>query len=224
MAAKIIAVGNGKGGTCKTTVSVALSTGLVREGNRVLLVDLDIQRSAMKWLQKAQRAGMKYIPTVVGIEQSKFKEDVLTMIESFDYIILDSPGTLSDELIPAQLFSIADLFLIPIQPSPMDVEDSDQILKMAEATMMNRPQLKARILICRDKEQTILSRTIGNSLEQYDIPLFPVRILDGELHKQVRGTGQTLFDELKGLSKSEKNLVKNMNDFLVSVFEELEGL
>ena len=42
---KIIAIGNQKGGTAKSTTACNLGIGLVREGQRVLLIDADSQGS-----------------------------------------------------------------------------------------------------------------------------------------------------------------------------------
>jgi chromosome partitioning protein len=44
--ARIIAVCNQKGGVAKTTTSLALATGLIKRGYKVLMVDTDPQRNS----------------------------------------------------------------------------------------------------------------------------------------------------------------------------------
>ena len=40
---RVVAIGNQKGGTAKSTTACNLGVGLVREGQRVLLIDADSQ-------------------------------------------------------------------------------------------------------------------------------------------------------------------------------------
>ena len=58
---KIVAIVNHKGGVGKTTTAVCLSGALVEQGKRILLLDLDPQASASKWLERDDtgRASLK---------------------------------------------------------------------------------------------------------------------------------------------------------------------
>jgi chromosome partitioning protein len=50
---KTIAIANIKGGVGKTSIAVNFAVGLARSGQRTLLVDLDIQANATRWLMPA---------------------------------------------------------------------------------------------------------------------------------------------------------------------------
>jgi chromosome partitioning protein len=83
---KTIAIANHKGGTCKTTTAVSLAAALVELGHRVVLIDLDPQASATKWLGHA--------PDGTGLI------DVLTDGASLDSVIV--PTAVDGlELVPA---------------------------------------------------------------------------------------------------------------------------
>jgi chromosome partitioning protein len=54
---KVLAVSNQKGGTAKTTTTVCLAAALSERGRRVLVVDLDAQANATRWLGADTDAG-----------------------------------------------------------------------------------------------------------------------------------------------------------------------
>lgn len=57
---KIIALVNQKGGVAKTTTAIALSSGLTRQGKRVLMIDLDAQCSMTNSVLQEEEEDNKY--------------------------------------------------------------------------------------------------------------------------------------------------------------------
>ena len=86
---KVIAVSNQKGGTAKSTSSVNLGIGLVREGKRVLLIDCDSQGSMSASLGVREPDSLDVaLPTIIGKiindEQFEMHEGIIHHEEGVD--------------------------------------------------------------------------------------------------------------------------------------------
>ncbi|MDL9978583.1 ParA family protein [Microbacterium sp. ASV49] len=113
-----IAIANQKGGVGKTTVTMQLGAALSRR-YRVLVVDVDPQRSTMWWAENAAAAlpfdfaGNQH-PAVVG------RLDRLHV--DYDFVLVDTPGNLEDTHILETVLDTADFAIVPLTPEPLAVE------------------------------------------------------------------------------------------------------
>jgi chromosome partitioning protein len=122
---KTITVLSRKGGSGKTTLSVNLALMAYLAGHKVMLADIDPQRSASDALRARREPG----PILAEITAGKlFHAKSTAMREGFDYLFIDTPA--SPEADVAQAANIADLCLVVGRPSFLDLAP---IVRSAEA-------------------------------------------------------------------------------------------
>ena len=120
MAGKIITVAQHKGGAGKTTLSVQLAVALNQAGARVAIIDVDPQGSTTQWFAARQnRLGEKNKIKSFQMQGWKLMREAPALVQEYDFIIVDSPPHADSEASIA--VRQADLVLVPIQPSPLDI-------------------------------------------------------------------------------------------------------
>jgi chromosome partitioning protein len=126
--ARIIVIGNEKGGAGKSTVAVHLVTGLLHEGARVGVLDLDTrQQTTGRFF--SNRATWTAASNVDLPEPKRFEaaadgkalEAVLAeAAASCDFVIVDTPG--SDTELSREAHQRADVILTPMNDSFVDFD------------------------------------------------------------------------------------------------------
>ncbi len=112
---KVVSFSIFKGGTGKTTTSVNTAAALVKKGKRVLLVDLDQQASATRYLDLDPEQSpnlydvfMGAKPAQLAIRKTRFNVDVLS-----SHVLL---AAIEEALEPGDELKLSD-FLNPLKPS-----------------------------------------------------------------------------------------------------------
>ena len=122
---KTITVLSRKGGSGKTTLAVNLALMAFLQGHKVLLADIDPQRSASDALRARDEPG----PALAEITAGKlFLTKSNAMREGYDYLFIDTPA--APEADVAQAVNIADFCLVAGRPSFLDLAP---IVRTAEA-------------------------------------------------------------------------------------------
>jgi chromosome partitioning protein len=108
----VIAIVSQKGGVGKSTLAVHLATEAQCQGQRVLLLDLDPQGSAMEW---ANRRG-DLPPDVSGANPASIAKEIeRAKSENYDLVIADTAPHADHAALQAA--RVADLVAIPCRPS-----------------------------------------------------------------------------------------------------------
>jgi chromosome partitioning protein len=132
---RTLAVLSQKGGTGKTTVAVHLAVAAWAEGQRrVLMADLDPQRSSAEWRRARQGAGPVLIESKPG---ALFVAQQAADRAGVDLMVLDTRPAGDTET--AEAIRAADLCLVVLRPSFFDLKATQRMVEMTEA--MNKPAL-----------------------------------------------------------------------------------
>jgi chromosome partitioning protein len=129
MSGRVITIAQQKGGAGKTSLAAHLAVAWAAEGRTVALLDIDPQESLTEWWRRrleSKGAGRLSLRTVAGWRAAS---DVDRLRREADIVLIDSPP--HAETAARVGVRSADLVLIPVQLSPMDVWATRPTIDMA---------------------------------------------------------------------------------------------
>lgn len=166
MAGKVITIAQQKGGAGKTTLAAQLAVGLTCARARVATIDIDPQASLSYWFAMRQ----KTLETANDIHHQqlqgwRLRKEIQNLKEQgFDFIIIDSPPhTQTDATIAIRE---ADLVLVPVQPSPMDIWACGETLRRATTE-----RVPAMVVLNRVNARAALYGQMFETLENMDVDM-----------------------------------------------------
>ncbi len=113
---KTIAVLSQKGGAGKTTLAVHLAAEAASRGQRVLIIDMDPQGSAIAW---AGFRGDRAPDVDAGHHKTLSKEVERAVVDGYDLVVIDTaPHADGGALAAAR---VSDLVLVPCRPATFDL-------------------------------------------------------------------------------------------------------
>ncbi|QDG75016.1 ParA family protein [Labrenzia sp. PHM005] len=165
MNGSVLTIASLKGGSGKTTLASCLAVHWQLKGLNPLLVDADPQRSIVRLAERDQAlANVKVLEQAETNVWSKVEQHSV----SHGITIIDTPGFDSEITISA--LAVADIVLIPVKASPLDV---DRMMDTV-GTLMNGVKGWAptfRCLLTQTVKGSVISRHVRAELEDGGFPL-----------------------------------------------------
>ena len=172
MAAIVLTVAQQKGGAGKTTLAAQLAAALAAD-RRVALLDIDPQRSLARWHARRNTEARAAAAGVTFADTSGWKlaAEIERLRRDHEVVLIDSPPHAETEARLA--LRAADLVLVPMQPSPLDLWATGPTLDLARAerreakVVLNRAPARGRLLEATKAELTragveALPASLGN--------------------------------------------------------------
>jgi chromosome partitioning protein len=159
-----IAVTQRKGGVGKTTIAVSIAAEIRQRGGDVVLVDADPLRSACQW---ASLDGLHFPVQEITFSPRKPVAEWATAVRSIHnhFVVVDTPP--SDDSLAASI-ALADVAVIPVLPSGLDLEATNRTLEIVGAVRSRRADYVHVVLVPnRVDRRTLEGRQLVEEMEEY---------------------------------------------------------
>jgi chromosome partitioning protein len=181
MTSMIITVATMKGGSGKSTLASCLAVHWHLTGRRPTLIDADPQRSIMRLAARERALGGVNIVEDATEQASQTAQ----RLAATGPVIIDTPGFRSKTTL--ECLAMADFVLVPVKPSPFDVDRMlDTLSILTDRPDGRRPVF--RCLLTQTTRDSVISRHIRNELTEAGVP-----VLTAEMQNRVAYPEATLW-------------------------------
>ena len=182
MTGTIITVATMKGGSGKSTLASCLAVHWHLRGRRPTLIDADPQRSIMRLAARERALGGVAVLEDATEEASRTAR---RLSQNGGMVIIDTPGFRSKTTLDC--LAAADFVLVPVKPSPFDVDRMlDTLSILTDRADGRRPLF--RCLLTQTTRDSVIARHIRAELAEAGLP-----VLASEMTNRVAYPEATLW-------------------------------
>jgi chromosome partitioning protein len=201
-----ILVANSKGGCGKTTLATNLAAFFAQRGQPTALMDFDPQGSSTYWLKLRPEQA----PAITGI--SAFSQNTTAATRSFhmrlprgiERVIVDTPAGLSGTELYHRI-SDADLIVVPVLPSPIDIHSVANFIHDIEITGCLRDGNKQLLVIAnRARSNNLMFDKLDRFLQTLGLPRV-THTRDSQLYTRAAALGLGVVDFSHTKATEEKD-------------------
>lgn len=186
---KIITVANRKGGAGKSTCAAHFAIEAIKQGLKVILIDLDPQKTLEQWWEKRSDPN-PYFAETTALASSGLEEKIKLIKENaFDLCIIDTPGDTSANATYG--IQVADLIIIPSKPTSPDLRAIGRTIGM-----VNENKKPFIFVITQAISRSTIALEAASVLSEFG-PLAPSTISNrvSYVNSMSNGTSATEFDK-----------------------------
>lgn len=184
----IISFASSKGGVGKSTTCACIAAELALRGERVLLIDLDQNKTLARWARKAPLENL----TVLPIESKEFGDFFRKQAsaDNYDHICIDLPGTRETTMF--KVLARSDLVVIPAQASEPDLREALVVVSdIRDVREETGKEIPYRLLLT--KVFPLRSRVTDfayQEMERHGLPMFRTALVERSAYREMFLNGQ----------------------------------
>ncbi len=208
MTGRIITVATMKGGSGKSTVASCLAVYWHLRGRRPSLIDADPQRSIMRLA--ARERGLGGVAVIEDTEHAA--ANARKIADGGGLVIIDTPGFRSQTTLDC--LAATDFLLVPVKPSPFDVDRMLDTLSFLTDSANGRQPL-FRCLLTQTTRDSVIARHIRSELAEAGLP-----VLQNEMNNRVGYPEASLWGATPSLISWKGQAAKE----IAAIAEELDAV
>lgn len=190
MTSSIITIATMKGGSGKSTLASCLAVHWHLNGRRVAIIDADPQRSIARLAARERALGGV---SVVEDATREVGHTAHRLCGEFELIVVDTPGFRSDATLGC--LATSDFVLVPVKPSPFDVDRMLDTLNMLNAGARNgRPNFSC--VLTQTARGSVIGKHIRAELVEAGFPVLASEMRNRIIYAEAAlwGATPTLVD------------------------------
>jgi chromosome partitioning protein len=192
---QVISLLSRKGGSGKTTLAVHWAVEAEQSGKRrVVLIDMDEQRSCSSWFAKRDAE----TPLLIQSASGDIKEHLeVCRADGVDWVIIDTEPNIDTSAVHAA--RVSDLVVIPARPSVLDLEAIGGTVELVQGI-----RKQAVVILNQAPSRSGMTDEARAALAGYGLSICPVAVsnriafsralIDGQVAKEIEPNGKATLE------------------------------
>ena len=195
MTIRRILVSNAKGGCGKTTLATNIASYYAASGQIVRLFDYDTQSSSVHWKNRRsqQHAHINVVDAARRTGNHMTRSWQMRVPLETDVVVIDTPAGIDGSEL-ASMLQEGDLLIIPVLPSPIDIQATAYFIKdLLLIGKARKKQVRIAVVANRVRKNTLMYHALERFLFSLKLP-FVCSLRDTQFYSKAIENGIGILD------------------------------